>query len=427
MDQLNIFGELYPTYKIKKPIRLIELFAGYGSQALALKYLGVDFEHWKIAEWCIKSFNAYKRLHMTTDNTDYSKDKSKEWLIEFLAAKGISKDWNKPMTAEQIKKLPEHQLKAIYNDIQATHNLVNVQQISASDLEINNDGYCYIMTYSFPCQDLSLAGLRKGMAKGEETRSGMLWEVERILKECKALGKLPDVLLMENVPQVHGVENYPHFESWMLELEKLGYSNYYQDLIATDYGIPQIRNRTFMVSILGEWFYEFPKPIPLKLKLKDMLEDNVDDKYYLSEKGFRYVTNEKRISVGYTQVDGDLAVTLTAKAQNNWTGDFISDPIGLAMNDSGKEIMHTTENAYAIKAHYQSGLSRFGPDTAVGIPIKNATKKGYLEATDGDGIDISSRMETHRGTVQKGLAQTVTCLGGENLGVVVANNESRGG
>jgi DNA (cytosine-5)-methyltransferase 1 len=141
------------------------------------------------------------------------------------------------------------------------------------------------MTYSFPCQDLSLAGKQKGMAKGENTRSGLLWEVERLLNECT---ELPQVLLMENVTQVHGKKNKEHFEEWIAFLESKGYSNYWKDLNAKNFGIPQNRNRTFMVSVLGDYTYEFPKEIPLKLRLKDMLETEVDEKYYLSVKQLNY-------------------------------------------------------------------------------------------------------------------------------------------
>ena len=126
------------------------------------------------------------------------------------------------------------------------------------------------MTYSFPCQDLSLAGKGKGMAD-TSTRSGMLWEVERILSECE---ELPQILLMENVPQVHSLENMKDFHKWQVRLEELGYKNYWQDLIATDYGIPQTRNRCFMVSILGDYSYTFPPKQKLKLKLKDTTLSN---------------------------------------------------------------------------------------------------------------------------------------------------------
>lgn len=130
------------------------------------------------------------------------------------------------------------------------------------------------------------------MQKGSGTRSGLLWEVERLLDECK---ELPQVLLMENVPQVIGKKNIKDFQSWRRKLESLGYSNYVQLLNAKDYGIPQNRNRCFMVSILGEYHYTFPKKKKLELKLKDLLEDKVDEKYYLSDtivKGFIKHSNE---------------------------------------------------------------------------------------------------------------------------------------
>lgn len=312
MDQLTIFDIMYPKYKITKPIRLIEFFAGYGSQALALKYLSVPFEHWKICEWAVKSIQAYKDIHFTNDNTDYSKDISKEQIIERLKYFGISSNYNEPMTLEQIKRLNENQLRTIFNNIVTTHNLVNIQQVKGKDLEIvDTDKYDYILTYSFPCQDLSLAGKGKGMSD-TSTRSGMLWEVERILTECYELGTLPQILLMENVPQVHGTDNVKDFNKWQLRLEELGYKNYFQDLIATDYGIPQTRNRCFMVSILGDYSYTFPKPIPLKLKLKDILEDNVDEKYYLSDKMKQYIfSSETRRG----RVQKETIQTLTT--QNN--------------------------------------------------------------------------------------------------------------
>lgn len=261
-------------------------YAGYGSQALALKYLGVSFESYKIAEWAVKSIQAYKDMHFTDDNTDYSERLTKDEIINYLYEKGISADYNQPMTLQQIQRLGEDKVRQIYNNIQATHNLVSVCNIHGKDLEITDtDKYCYIMTYSFPCQDLSNAGLGKGMGRDSGTRSGLLWEVERILKELHGDNKpLPQVLLMENVPEVIGKKNVKHFAEWIKFLDTLGYKSKWQLLNAKDYGIPQNRNRCFMVSILGDYYYEFPKPIPLKLRLKDMLESKVDEKYYLSNK-----------------------------------------------------------------------------------------------------------------------------------------------
>lgn len=138
-------------FEIKKPIRLIELFAGYGSQAFALEYLGANFKSWKICEWAVKSIQAYKDAHCADDNTDYSKDLTDEQVLDYLTAKGISADYNKPMTREQIKRLGSAKQRQIFNNIIATHNLVNIQQVRGGDLEITNtDKYDYVLTYSFP-------------------------------------------------------------------------------------------------------------------------------------------------------------------------------------------------------------------------------------------------------------------------------------
>ena len=194
------------------------------------------------------------------------------------------------------------------------------------------------------CQDLSLAGLGKGF-KDTSTRSGMLWEVERILKECK---NKPQILLMENVPQIHQVDggNMDNFYKWQLSLESMGYKNYWQDLIATDYGIPQTRNRCFMVSILGDYSYTFPKPIPLKLKLKDLLEDNVDEKYYLSDKMLKCFTSEtkgkyprkERFEQSLNKVNkGETANTITTLEGNRDTSTFI---LGTYNFDSSNKFMN---------------------------------------------------------------------------------------
>ena len=314
MNQTTIFDMMYPKYKITKPIRLIEMFSGYGSQALALKYLGVSFEHWRTCEWAIKSIQAYKDIHCENNDIDYSYLIPKEEIIDILYELGISSNYNDPMEKQQIQRLNEKQIRTIYNNICATNNLVNIQQVKGKDLEIiDTDKYEYIMTYSFPCQDLSLAGKGKGMSD-TSTRSGLLWEVERILTECKELGTMPQVLLMENVPQVHSLDNMPDFHKWQVRLEELGYKSYWQDLIATDYGISQTRNRCFMISILGDYSYTFPKPIPLKLKLKDMLEDNVDEKYYIKNGTLRCFFNQKEN--GFPRKERFLqALELTNKKQ----------------------------------------------------------------------------------------------------------------
>ena len=232
-------GELFrsETYTVGKKIRLIELFGGIGSQAMALRDIGADFEHYRLVEFDRFAVASYNAIHGTN---------------------------------------------FIVSDIRNVHGV---------DLGIERrNEFTYLLTYSFPCTDLSVAGKMKGMTKGSGTRSGLLWEVERILNE---LGDdLPDILLMENVPQVHSGKNQIDFYSWMRFLQKKGYSNFYRDMNAKDYGTAQSRNRCFMVSILGEYDYSFPEEMKLKRVLKDYLESDVEDKYFIrSEKVRKLIIN----------------------------------------------------------------------------------------------------------------------------------------
>ena len=212
-------------YSIDKPIRLIELFAGIGSQAMALRDIGVNFEHYKVVEFDKYAIASYNAIHKTNFPT------------------------------------------------------MDISKIKGTDLGIvNTDKYTYIVTYSFPCQDLSVAGKRKGMAKDSGTRSGLLWEVERLLNETD---NLPQILVMENVPQIHSKKNMPDFQNWLNYLEERGYRTFWKDMNAIDCGIPQSRKRCIAVSILGNYDFEFPAPIPLTQTMKDYLEEDVDEKYYV--------------------------------------------------------------------------------------------------------------------------------------------------
>ena len=329
---------------IDKPIRLIELFAGYGSQALALKYLGANFEHWKICEWAVKSIQAYKDLHFGDDNTDYSATKTQDEVINYLYSKGISANYNEPMTIDQIKRLGEEKQRVIYNNLIATHNLVSVCNCHASDLEISDtDKYTYIMTYSYPCQDCSSAGKRLGMEKGSGTRSSLLWEVERILDECN--GKLPQILLMENVPEVIGTNNSEHFSQWVAKLDSLGYKSKWEILNAKDYGVPQNRARCFMVSWLGNYYYDFPTPIKLENRLKDVLETNVDEKYYLSDAIKKYIVSKDdkyRVSNGNLIVNRDIACSKTTRegCTRADTSDYISPDLMPNENIANKNTLN---------------------------------------------------------------------------------------
>lgn len=234
MREQSLFD--FPHYSISKPIRLIELFGGIGSQAMALRDIGANFEHYRLVEfdkYAVASYNAIHGTHF------------------------------------------------VPQDITKT----NGEDLGIVDIE----NYTYLMTYSFPCQDLSLAGKLRGMSKGSGTRSGLLWEVERLLNEVE---NLPQVLLMENVPQVHGRKNMGDFMSWIKFLNRKGYVSFWQDLNAKDFGIPQNRVRCFMVSLLGDFDFDFPDGFKLEKTMKDFLEPKVDEKYYINtDKARKLVEN----------------------------------------------------------------------------------------------------------------------------------------
>lgn len=212
--------------KITKPVRLIELFGGIGAQAMAFEELGVPFEHYRLVEFDKYPVMSYNAIH----GTDF---------------------------------VP-----------------LDIRYVHAKDLGImDTDKYTYFMTYSFPCQDLSKAGAMRGMKKGSNTRSGLLWEVERILNECD---ELPQILLMENVPQVHNKKNKPDFDKWLKFLKKKGYKSFWQDLNAKEYGIAQNRERCFCISILGEGEYQFPEAIGHTEDAPEYLEKSVEKNHYLS-------------------------------------------------------------------------------------------------------------------------------------------------
>ena len=293
-------------------MRVLELFAGIGACSKALKRLGIKVDYADVVEidkYAIKSFNA---VHGTN-----------------FEPQDITQ-WNK--------------------DIE--------------DVDL--------IMHGSPCQDFSLAGKQAGADEGSGTRSSLMYETIRIVKNLK-----PKYVVWENVRNVLSQKHKHNFDNYIQALNELDYNSYYKLLNAKDYGIPQNRERIFVISIrkdIDKKDFEFPSKQELKLKLKDMLEDEVDEKYYLSEKAIKYITNEKRMENNWTNINPDVAIPLTAKGQNNWTGSFIE--------------------------------------------IKNATKKGYLEAFDGDSVNLAyPESTTRRGRVGNQVSQTLQC--NDNMGVVV--------
>lgn len=406
--QMSLFESTFDRFTIDRTIRLIELFAGIGAQSKALENLGADFERHRVVEWSCNSIIAYNAIHVG-DFNDYSKNLTKEEVLGRV--RGVSIDYNKPATDAELLRRGEKWLRRLYSSMVAIKDFCpDVSRVHAEDLGITEiDKYCYILTYSFPCQDLSIAGKGKGMSKGSGTRSGLLWEVERILKELKARGQLPHVLVMENVPQVCSEKNAKDWESWLQALETMGYTNYFDVLNAKDYGIPQNRKRCFCISLLGQYGYSFPKRIPLAHRLRDFLDDGIGEKYYLKQQlvdsflkcySPKYYDNLVASSSGRIIEAGSL----------NYYG-FESENVVLSPKGISTTIL--ARDSYGPKKILEEGEQK---NITEAIPIPTANSKGFELAQEGDGV--LPTWKGARGTVQKQSCPTIM-TDGNTIGVVV--------
>ena len=217
----------------------------------------------------------------------------------------------------------------------AAHNAVYPQWADRNYGDISKIDWSQVpdfdlFTYSSPCQDFSQAGKQAGGTEGSGTRSSLLWECRRAI-----LAKKPKYLLMENVAALVSQKFIRLFNAWQLELERYGYRNFAKVLNAKDYGVPQNRERIFMVSVLDEQArYEFPDPMPLQLRLKDVLEPKVDERYYLSTQaidGFeRRTQRNKEVGNGFAfnPTDGDgVATCIESTSQTRMDDNYIKEPI----------------------------------------------------------------------------------------------------
>lgn len=267
---------------------------------------------------------------------------------------------------------------ASYNAINDTN--FEPQDICNWDKSIEVD----LIMHGSPCQDFSLAGKQAGGDEGSGTRSSLMYETVRIVEKLK-----PKYVIWENVKNVISKKHKHNFDNYINQLEELGYISYYQVLNAKDYGIPQNRERVFTISIRKDInkVFEFPKKQELKLKLKDMLEDNVDEKYYLSDKmiNFFYKNEQAQKEKGNGFRFGVSDGNVVAKAVTTRAGSRMDDNF---------------------------------------IKIKNATKKGYQEAYEGDTVNLEyPNSTTRRGRVGKQISQTLQC--NDNIGVVLKSKQKQ--
>lgn len=350
-------------------IKVFEAFAGVGTQAMALKRIDIDYKVIGISEIDKFALKSYEQIHGKVNN---------------------------------------------YGDI----SKINPNNLPDFDL----------FTYSFPCQDISMAGQQAGFDRYSGTRSSLLWECERIIK-----AKKPKYLLMENVKALTFKKNIEGFNTWLKTLEDIGYKNYWKVLNAKDYGVPQNRERVFCVSILGDEEYKFPEKQVLETRLKDVLEDEVDEKYYLSNDRVRQLIKiiknddikEKSIYDGSIKnpKSKDIANCITAKDRGIVNFQSSRNVVVEPKIIQTHKLKSKRDNPNRFRVYNSEGISptlltNRGGGNQPCVQIKNGTKKGYLKAYPGDGIDlINPNCKNRRGRVQKDSVQTLTC--GDNRGVVV--------
>ena len=368
--------KVYFTPFINMTLRVLEAFSGVGSQRMALRNLGIDHEVVAIAEIDKFAIKSYEAIHGETFNLG-------------------------DVSQVEIDDIPDHDL----------------------------------FTYSFPCQDISVAGNGLGLDEGSGTRSGLLWECQKII-----VGKNPKYLLLENVKNLVGKRHRPNFDKWLEWLEDQGYTNYWQVLNAKNYGVPQNRERVFVVSIFGEHEpYEFPEPIELTTRLKDVLESEVDEKFYLSDERVGKLMFRGLESKTNVIATGDSS----SYEQNNRVYDIEKESLTITSRDykDPKRILEpqinqvaqyntpTRKNSNRFRTNDENGIAPTigtmgGGGHEPQVLIKNGTKKGYLEATHGDGVDLAyPDSKARRGRVQKGLIQTLDTS--DSKGVVIAASRGR--
>lgn len=347
-------------------LKVIELFAGVGAQAEALKRAKIKHEVIAISEIDKYAIQTYRKLH--------------GWVTNLGDIK-------------KIKELPQADL----------------------------------WTYSFPCTDISISGQMKGFDKDSNTGSSLLWEVQRLLEKGKDNGTLPRFLLMENVKNIVSKRFLPLFQTWVDYLSSLGYKSFYKVLNARDYNVPQNRERCFMISVLNfDGEFNFPETTELKVTLQDLLEKEVEERYFLSDRFIKYacdMENRNGFIRGkrFRPHDGEskVAYTITTNPGGRATDNFVMLPAVGAIRGRPNGNGGYTQKLHVKDEPIVNTITTVQKDNVILVP--QATKAGYAAAEVGDGI-YTNRMKYKRGVVQKSMIPTLK-TSVSDIGVVVTDKD----
>jgi DNA (cytosine-5)-methyltransferase 1 len=260
-------------------LKVFECFSGIGAQYKALKNIGAKFEIVGTSEWYIDAIIAYSEIHHSDLVIDVP---SYEEQLEFLTQPQFvfSSDTKNPI--KNIKWLSKEKIRQLYIGVKRNKNFGSITNIKGENLPTID-----ILTYSFPCTDLSTVGEMKGMTKGSNTRSSLIWEVQRILEELKEVNRLPKYLLMENVPTLFGKRFKDDYQLWKDVLSSLGYTTHDIIFNSGDFGAYQSRQRAFSVSVLNESKpFKFTSGSKKPQSMSHILEENFDSKLLIKDENF---------------------------------------------------------------------------------------------------------------------------------------------
>lgn len=412
-------------------ITVNELFSGIGAQVSALERLGIPCEIKHTSDIDHNAVLAYASIHcgLTEEliNT-YTEYPTREEMARQLTEINLGYDFqkNKPYNWYRFVNSKSKELEKYWLANKLSRNLGDISKIDKLE-------YADFWTISFCCQDISNAGKMKGFKLGSNTRSSLLWDNIKLLKQAVDSNNAPKYIMFENVKNLVSRKFMSDFNDLLDVIDKLGYNTYWKVLNAKDYGVPQNRERVFAISIrkdIDDGKFEFPQPFDNGTRLKDVLEDNVDEKYYLSEDiQNRLIITDKTLTkniIGNTKPSFRTMVQCDlVYSENSIMGTLVATDY-----KQPKQILETNRcvkvgdlNYYPYetlnRVYSKEGISptlttmqggNRQPKIAEPIAyVKEATKKGYAEIYEGDSVNLEQpNSKTRRGRVGKGCAQTLT-------------------
>lgn len=414
-----------------KKITVNELFSGIGAQVSALERLGIPCEIKHTSDIDHNAVLAYASIHcgLTEEliNT-YTEYPTREEMARQLTEINLGYDFqkNKPYNWYRFVNSKSKELEKYWLANKLSRNLGDISKIDKLE-------YADFWTISFCCQDISNAGKMKGFKLGSNTRSSLLWDNIKLLKQAVDSNNAPKYVMFENVKNLVSKKFMSDFNDLLDVLNELGYNTYWKVLNAKDYGVPQNRERVFAISIrkdIDDGKFEFPQPFDNGVRLKDVLEVHVDKKYYLSKDiQNRLIITDKTLTKNVIGTTKPSFRTIGQRdlvySENSIMGTLVATDYKqpkqiletnrcVKVGDLNYYPYETSNRVYSKEGISPTLTTMQGGNTEPKIAepiayVKEATKKGYAEIYEGDSVNLEQpNSKIRRDRVGKGCVQTLT-------------------